>query len=113
MRDKEVEGRKRMKGGFEDSNQTCCDINTAQSGNLVGKIRYDYRARAERLLQPKQSATVRSHFKVNQHSEVLDFGEMWSLFSYKEARGRNTFNIKNMFGTWGSVQRHVYKVTEI
>lgn len=32
-----------MKRGFEDSNQTCCDINTAQSGNLVGKIRYDYR----------------------------------------------------------------------
>lgn len=37
------EGVRRMKRGFEDSNQTCCDINTAQSGNLVGKIRYDYR----------------------------------------------------------------------
>lgn len=47
MRDKEVEDGGwwwgEMKRGFEDSNQTCCDINTAQSGNLVGKIRYDYR----------------------------------------------------------------------
>lgn len=36
-------GRWEMKRGFEDSNQTCCDINMAHSSNLVGKIRYDYR----------------------------------------------------------------------
>lgn len=41
MRDEEA-GERNEKRGFEDSNQTCCDINTAHSSNLVGKIRYDY-----------------------------------------------------------------------
>lgn len=76
-----------MKRRFEDSNQTR-DINTAQSGNLVGKIRYDYRVQAERLWQPKQSAAVRSHFKVNQHGEVLDFGERCAVcFHTKRQKG--------------------------
>lgn len=49
MRDKEVEvGEEEWKEGFEDSNQTCCDINTAHSSNLVGKIRYDYRESEQR-----------------------------------------------------------------
>lgn len=98
-----------MKRGFEDSNHTCCDINTAQSGNLVGKIRYDYGVRAERLLQPKQSATVRSHFKVNQHSEVVDFGERCGVcFHTKRQEGGIHLNIRNKGG--GGVQRCVFKV---
>lgn len=61
MRDEEVEvGRRRERGGgSEDSNQTCCDINTAQSGNLVGKIRCDYGECEWRdCCRPKQSAAV-------------------------------------------------------
>lgn len=42
-----------MKRGFEDSNQSCCDINTAQSGNLVGKIRYDYRVLSRETVAAK------------------------------------------------------------
>lgn len=65
-----------------------------------GKIRYDYRVRAERLWQPKQSATVRSHFKVNQHGEVLDFGERWAVcFHTKRQKGWNKLRARNMFET--------------
>lgn len=66
-----------LKRDFEDSNQTCWDTNTAASSNLVRKIRYDYRERAETVRQAKQSASARRHFKVNQCGEVVDFGERW------------------------------------
>lgn len=95
-------GGEEMRRGFEDSNQTCCDINTAQSGNLVGKIRYDYRGSAsgETVAAKSNQATVRSHFKVNQRGEVLDFGERCSLLSYKEDEGGGIhLNIRNMFET--------------
>lgn len=87
-----------LKRGLEDSNQTCCDINKAPSGNLVRKIRYDYResASGENVAAKAISDCSKPFQGESTEWSSWLWQEMQSLFSYKEARRWNILKQKEV-----------------
>lgn len=117
MRDKEVrereggrEGWREMKRGFEDSNQTCCDINTVQSGNLVRKIRYDYRECEQR--DCSSQSNQRLFEAISRWINIMKFltlarDDADSVFIQRGKKGVGIhLNVRHVFfflETWGRV----------
>lgn len=112
-KEKEEGGEIGLKRGLEDSNQTCCDINTALSGNLVRKIRYDYRECEQRdcFSQSNQQLFEAISRWINKvkfltlardaESVLLQRGEEVEYIKYKE----------HVWNEEGGVQEYVLKVT--
>lgn len=100
------ETRWRRRGGWgwmerlEDSNQTCCDINTAHGGNLVGKIRYDYGEREQR--DGSSQSNQRLFEAISRWINTLKFFTLIVCFHTKEARRLKYIQISGKFQIWGS-----------